>query len=197
MVTREDIEQFLDRLSAEGASYKEVRNGLWVVKPGGSLDFDLVVHFSPPVVVMRVKVMELPTDKESLAQLSRRLLELNATEMLHGSYGIEQDAVVITEALELSHLNFEEFLAVYESIALALASQLREIGELGTSGTHRVPAAARKAAAKNDGSGARRPRNGKTAQTARNATKGGAKGARSGKGARGATPRGGRARGRR
>ena len=144
MVTKEDIEAFLNRLSAEGASYKEVQNGLWVVKPGGSLDFDMVVHFSPPVVVMRVKVMELPSDESAQGHLTRRLLEMNASDMVHGSYGIEQDAVVVTEALELEHLDFEEFLAAYESIALSLASHLREIGEIGTSGTHRVPPAARK-----------------------------------------------------
>jgi hypothetical protein len=130
MVTKEDIEAFLDRVSAEGASYKEVEPGLWVVKPGGALDFDVVVHFSPPVVVLRVKVMELPNEKKALAELSRRLLELNASDLVHGSYGIEQNsnAVVLTEALELSHLDFEEFLAAYESMTLALASHLREIG---------------------------------------------------------------------
>jgi hypothetical protein len=152
MVTKEEIEGFLDRLSAEGGTYKEVEPGLWVVKPGGALDFQVVVHFSPPVVVLRVKVMDLPSDRTALAQLSRRLLEMNASEMVHGSYGIEKSAVVITEALELSHLDFEEFLAAYESIALALAAHLREIGSLGTSGTHRVPAndgkKARKATAK-------------------------------------------------
>ena len=157
MVTKEDIEGFLDRLSATGASYKEVENGLWVVKPGGPLDFDLVVHLSPPVVVMRVKVMELPTDRNATAQLSRRLLEMNASEMMHGSYGIEQEAVVITEALELSHLDYEEFQAAYESITLALAEHIREIGSLGTSGTHRVPAAARK----KNGGGVKSKSNGK------------------------------------
>ena len=192
MVTKDDVEQFLNRLSAEGASIKEVQNGLWVVKPSGSLEFDLVVHFSPPVVVLRVKVMELPTEPEALAQLTRRLLEMNASEMLHGSYGIEQDAVVITEALELSHLDFEEFLAVYESINIALASHLREIGELGTSGTHRVPAAARKPA----GAPARGAKNVKSAKSARNGKKTGRAAANSKKGARGAK-RSGSARGRR
>src|SRR5437016_13312650 len=128
MVTKEDIEDFLERLSAEGASYREVEPGLWLVKPGGALDFDVVVHFSPPVVVLRVKVMELPKDTKAASELSRRLLEMNASDMVHGSYGIEQNSVVITEALELSHLDFEEFLAAYESIAIALASHLREIG---------------------------------------------------------------------
>lgn len=128
MVTKEDIEGFLDRLGAEGDSYREVEPGLWIVKPGGALDFDVVVHFSPPVVVLHVKVMELPEDKATLATLSRRLLELNASDMVHGSYGIEKSSIVLTEALELSHLDFEEFLAAYESMTLALASHLREIG---------------------------------------------------------------------
>ena len=129
MVAKEDIERFLDRLSADqGVSYSEIEAGLYLVKPNGELDFGVVVHFSPPVVVMRVKVMALPTDKQSLATLSRRLLELNATDLVHGSYGIEDDSIVMTEALELSHLDFEEFLAAYESITVALASHLRELG---------------------------------------------------------------------
>ena len=130
MLNKEDIEGFLDRLDAEESSYKEVEPGLWILKPGGALDFDVVVHYSPPVVVLRVKVMELPKDKVQLADLSRRLLELNASDLVHGSYGIEQNSnsIVLTEALELEHLDYEEFLAAYESMTLALASHLREIG---------------------------------------------------------------------
>ena len=129
MVNKEDIERFLDRLSADqGASYSELEPGLWILKPSGELDFSVVVHFSPPVVVMRVKVMTLPTDTHSLATLSRRLLELNATDLVHGAYGIEEESIVMTEALELSHLDYEEFLAAYESITFALASHLRELG---------------------------------------------------------------------
>ena len=87
-----------------------------------------MVHFSPPVVVLRVKVMTLPSSPEALATLSRRLLELNATDLVHGAYGIEEESIVMTEALELAHLDYEEFLAAYESITVALASHLRELG---------------------------------------------------------------------
>jgi hypothetical protein len=127
MVTREDIENFLDRLTAEGTTYSEVESGLWIVKPGGALDIDVVVHYSPPVVVLRVKVMNVPSDDGMCGALNRRLLELNATDLVHGSYGIERDSIVLTEALELSHLDYEEFLASYESMTLALASHLREL----------------------------------------------------------------------
>ena len=127
MVTRDDIESFLDRLGAEGANYAELEPGLWLVKPGGALDLDLVVHYSPPVVLLRVKVMTCPTEDDRCADLNRRLLELNATDLLHGSYGIEQDSIVLTEALELSHLDYEEFQSTYESMTLALASHMREL----------------------------------------------------------------------
>ena len=128
MVTRDDIESFLDRLTSEGASYDELEPGLWLVKPSGELDFNIVVNYTPPVVLLRVKVMSLPKDDHALATLSRRLLELNATDLVHGSYGIEENSIVMTEALELSHLDYEEFQAAFESITLALASHMRELG---------------------------------------------------------------------
>ena len=128
MVTKEDIEGWLNRLAQEGPTFSEVEPGLWVVKPEGELDFSVVVHFSPPVVLLRVKVMTLPSNADAAATLNRRLLELNATDLVHGSYGIEENSIVMTEALELSHLDYEEFQAAYESITVALASHLREIG---------------------------------------------------------------------
>ena len=127
MVTREEIEAFLGRLAGDGASYSEVEPGLWAVKAGGALDLTVVVHHSPPVVVLRVKVMELPSTEKDSNALCRRLLELNATDLLHGSYGIQKNEVVLTEALELSHLDFEEFLASFESITLSLDGHLREL----------------------------------------------------------------------
>ncbi|MEO5817202.1 MAG: hypothetical protein ABIT20_18180 [Gemmatimonadaceae bacterium] len=128
MLAKEDIESFLNRLSASGATYTEVEPGFWIVKPSPDSDLSLAVNYSPPVVLLRVDVMELPKDQEQQATLTKRLLELNASDLLHGSYGIQEDHIVLTEALELSALDFEEFLASYESMTLALASHLRELG---------------------------------------------------------------------
>ena len=127
MVSREDIENFLDRVSAEGASYEEVEPGLWRVRPSGMLDADVVVHYNPPVVLLRLKVMNVPKDDGANGRLNRRLLELNASDLVHGSYGISDGAIVLTEALELSHLDYEEFQASYESMTLALATHMREL----------------------------------------------------------------------
>jgi len=127
MITRDDIESFLDRIAAEGGSYTEVDEHTWLMKPGGALDLDVVVHHSPPVVLLRVKIMEVPQSDAGGASLNRRLLQLNATDLVHGSYGIADEDIVLTEALELSHLDFEEFLAAYEGMTLALAAHMREL----------------------------------------------------------------------
>jgi hypothetical protein len=129
MANNEDIERFLNRLAAdESVTVSELEPGMWLVKPGGELDFSIVVHYSPPVVILRVKVMNVPKRDGVMERLSRRLLELNATDLIHGSYGIESESIVMTEALELSHLDYEEFLAAYESMTVSLASHLRELG---------------------------------------------------------------------
>jgi hypothetical protein len=127
MVTRDDIEGWLDRIAAEGATVREIESGLWAVRPGGALGVDIVVQYTPPVLVLRVKVMDLPRDNGRTADLNRRLLELNATDLLHGSYGIAEGSIVLTEALELEHLDYEEFQSSYESLTLALATHLREL----------------------------------------------------------------------
>ncbi|HYD54075.1 MAG TPA: YbjN domain-containing protein [Gemmatimonadaceae bacterium] len=128
MKTREDIEGFLDRVAADGATVSEVESGLWVVKPGGELDFDVVVHCSADVVLLRVKVMDVPQDEGEQLALFRRLLEFNAEDLVHGAYGLDAGAVVLNDTLSLGHLDYEEFLSSYESITLALASHLRELG---------------------------------------------------------------------
>ncbi len=127
MVNRDDLESFLVRLGAEGASYSEVESGMFVIRPGGTPDAQVVVHLTPPVLLMRMNVMPVPSDADIAARLSRRLLELNATDLVHGAYGISANDIILTEALELANLDFSEFLAAYESMTLALASHVREL----------------------------------------------------------------------
>jgi hypothetical protein len=127
MVSREELEHFLDRLGAEGATSTEVEPNMWRVRPGGALDFDVVVTYTPPVVLMRAKVMDRPGDPDADARLARRLLELNATDLLHGAYGFARGSVVLSDALELAHLDYEEFRASFESMTLALTAHVRDL----------------------------------------------------------------------
>ncbi len=122
MVTKDDVEGFITRLAQEGVHSKEVDKGLWVLATAPDSP-ELVVHYNPPVLVLRVKVMELGPGN-SKADLYHHLLKLNASDLIHGSYGIDGSNVVLTDALELENLDFNEFQASYDSMMLALASHL-------------------------------------------------------------------------
>jgi hypothetical protein len=122
MISRDDLEGFVARLEAEGAHAREVEPGLWVLTPNGEGP-EVVVHYAPPVVVLRVKVMALPK-KLKKPDLYRHLLELNAKDLVHGSYGVDGSDIVLSDTLELENLDFNEFQASFESMTLALASHL-------------------------------------------------------------------------
>lgn len=122
MVTRDDIQSFIDRLEGGAVESREVEPGLWVVK--STQGAEVVVTYAPPVVILRVRVMEPPEPLERRSALFRQLLEFNARDLVHGSYGLEGDHVVLTDALELENLDFAEFEASYDSLTLALSSHL-------------------------------------------------------------------------
>jgi hypothetical protein len=122
MITREDLLSFFDRLYGGTLSVTEIEPNLWVVRT--SEDAEVVVHYAPPVVILRVRVMELPGGEPRRGDLFRQLLEYNARDLVHGSYGLEGDHVVLTDTLELENLDFSEFEASFDSITLALASHL-------------------------------------------------------------------------
>jgi hypothetical protein len=122
MITKDDIQSFLDRLEAGSLTVLEIEPNLWLARTPD--DAEIVIHYAPPVVILRVRVMELPASEPRRSELFRQLLEYNARELVHGSYGLEGDHVVLTDTLELENLDFSEFEASFDSMTLALASHL-------------------------------------------------------------------------
>jgi hypothetical protein len=114
MKSREDIESYL--LKA-GLPYEQLGAELWNVKPQSNEN--LLISIAGPVVVFRIKVMDLPSSGRE--KLFETLLKLNTTEMVHGAFGIEADAVVITDALQLENLDFNELQAVIDDITMAIS----------------------------------------------------------------------------
>lgn len=122
MVTRDDVESFLDRIEAGGAAVEELSEGLWKVRTREAAE--VVVSLAPPVLILRIRVMQLPKKGPRRAELFQQLLEYNAGDLVHGSYGIEGDHVVLTDTLELENLDYSEFEASLDSLTLALATHL-------------------------------------------------------------------------
>ena len=132
MVSREDVEGFLIRMDLD---YDEVDEGMFLAH-GDNGGAGVVVHHSDPVLVLRLKMMDLPAESEGrLTALYRTLLELNATDIVHGAYGIEEGELILTDTLELENLDFTELQASIESLQLAASSHMGRIRELAQAGS--------------------------------------------------------------
>jgi hypothetical protein len=63
-------------------------------------------------------------------ELLVRLLELNARQLVHASYGLEDGRVVLSAAHELENLDFNELQATLDEIDLVLAQHVPELAQL-------------------------------------------------------------------
>ena len=125
MVTREDVVNFLNRMEL---NYEEVSDGMWLAYPHGQDGgTPVVISHAPPLLVFRLKVLDVPRDGQKCTELYRRLLEANATDLVHAAYGLEEDDVILTESLEVENLDFNEFQATIDSFQMALATQMEEL----------------------------------------------------------------------
>lgn len=122
MKTDDDIEGYLVRL---GLPFDKVKEGMWIVHDEEDKVENLVIVHEPPVVIFRVKLMEVP--QKNREKLFRRLLELNARDLIHGAYGLENDNIVLIDTLESENIDYNEFHASVESLILEISAHYKEL----------------------------------------------------------------------
>jgi len=122
MDSREKVQSYLVDL---GLSYEEIDSNTWLIVDEEKGVKNLVIMVSDPIVILRVKVMEIPPrDRERFYD---RLLRLNAEELLHGAYALEGEHVILIDTLELETLDIESFRASIEAMGLALAQHYKAL----------------------------------------------------------------------
>jgi hypothetical protein len=128
MISREDLESFLIRTEMDN---REIGESMWLVDPVVDAEEDhpaVVVSLSPPLVIFRASIGMVPEGDHARLELYQKLLELNASDLVHGAYGLEGDEVILVDALELQDLDYSEFLASLESLSLAVTSHVQQLG---------------------------------------------------------------------
>ena len=108
-----------------GLSFEEVGEKTWLINDEEKGLKNLIVMVSEPVVILRIKVMELPAERRG--ELYERLLRLNAEDLLHGAYALEGDGVILVDTLELESMDLEELRASLEAIGLALVQHYKTL----------------------------------------------------------------------
>lgn len=125
MATPQDIEGYLIQM---GVSYEEIAEHTWMIHDEYETIDNLVVRFNDPVVLFRVKLMDV-SDGSSQKELYETLLRLNATDMIHGAYGLEGNAVVATDTLQAENLDFNEFQASVDALSMCITDHYRKLSK--------------------------------------------------------------------
>jgi hypothetical protein len=109
------IEQYLIDLMV---SYREIGKNMWLLEDGEHGLEAVAIAYDDPLVVFQVTVMEAP--RERRLDLFTKLLELNARDILHGAYALEDNKVILIDTLEYAGMDFTEFRATLDAFGLAL-----------------------------------------------------------------------------
>jgi hypothetical protein len=114
-VEKNKIEQYLIDLKV---TYREIDKNIWLLDdPEHSLE-GVAVMYDDPLVVFRVVVMDVPG--QNRLELFTRLLELNATDILHGAYALENNKIVLIDTVDYETMDYGEFRSTLDAFSLAL-----------------------------------------------------------------------------
>jgi Tir chaperone protein (CesT) family len=118
MATRDEIEHYLIQT---GHPFETLDHNTWVVRDAANI----VISYTSPLVIFRTKLMDLPQRRREA--FFRLLLELNASEMVHGAYGLENNSVVLIDTLRSEHLDLNELQATLDALLLAIAQDHQKL----------------------------------------------------------------------
>jgi hypothetical protein len=127
MAIKEKVESFLVDL---GLSYSEQGENIWTVygEEKGLENFIVMVEY--PLLVVRVNVMKAPESNQ--CALFEELLKLNATDLVHGGYGLDGENIILIDTLEVEALDIEELQASIDAMGLALVQHYELLSKYRT-----------------------------------------------------------------
>jgi hypothetical protein len=109
------IEQYLIDLML---TYQQIDKNLWLLDDDEHSLQGVAVMQAEPLIIIRAEIMDIP--KSNLLELYTTLLELNATDIIHGAYAVENGKIILVDSLLIDTLDYEEFRASLDSFSLAL-----------------------------------------------------------------------------
>jgi len=117
MITDHEIEDMLYQMPYPFENHSD---GLWVLHDEEDQIDNILVHHESPLLTVRVKVMNVPDEQKEA--FFEDLLKLNASELVHGAYGIEDSSIVITDTIRSENLDLNEIQASIDAVILALTT---------------------------------------------------------------------------
>jgi len=120
----EKLENYLLEL---GMLYEKKAENLWIVSDEAKGLQSLIISLDGPVIALRVTLMAIPDKNRE--NFYKTLLTLNATDLIHGAYGLDGNNVVWIDTLEGETLDLLELQASLDAVSLALSQHYKKLAE--------------------------------------------------------------------
>ena len=123
----EDLEGYLARLERP---FERLGAGTYVLTMGQGQPL-VALRLEPPVLLVNVEIGAVPAGAEASRALFKKLLELNASSLMHAAYGLERERIVLSAALSLETLDLSELEAALADVELALSEHVPALHDMG------------------------------------------------------------------
>lgn len=130
------IEQYLIDLMI---TYQQVGKNLWLLDDEERSLQGVAVMQAEPLVIVRAEVMDVP--KGNLLELYTKLLELNASDVIHGAYAIDKNKIILLDTLQYETMDNEDFRATLDSFSMALTEHYPILSKFRDKGASKAEAA--------------------------------------------------------
>lgn len=128
MISRDKIEGYLLKLSL---FYESIGDNSWLIRDEEKGLDNVIVIAADPLVIVRVNVMDVPENAKR-CEVFEKLLRLNASDMVHGAYALEENSIIMIDTLEGETMDIEELQATLDAIGLALVQHYKVLSKYRT-----------------------------------------------------------------
>jgi len=118
-MNNDKIEQYLTDMML---TYEKVDGNIWLLEDEERTLQGVVIIQAEPLVIIRAEIMDIP--KNNILELYTKLLELNATDVIHGAYALDRDnnKIILVNTLHYDTMDYDDFRSSLEAFSLALAT---------------------------------------------------------------------------
>lgn len=109
------VEQYLIDMMV---SYQQAGENIWLLDDEEQSLQGVAVMLAEPLVIIRAEVMNSPNGNR--LEFYAKLLELNAADLVHGAYALENGKIILIDTLEYDTLDYGDFRASLDAVSLAL-----------------------------------------------------------------------------
>lgn len=134
----DDLDSHLTRT---GLPYEQIGHNTWVIQTESAHPAQIGVSADDPIVLFSISMFELTDGLADREELFKLLLEFNS-ELLHSSYSLQSDKVMLSGAQQLENLDFNEFQAMIDDMCMAVDKHWDKLAKWGMSASESKAAAA-------------------------------------------------------